>query len=71
MENIRYCCAKKLSVYHAGPGAEATKARLGAEFVPSITLFRHRYAPVHFVLKKLKRLIAYEPAVELDDEAAE
>ena len=70
MENLRYCCEKKLTVYHAGPGAEATKARLGAEFVPSITLFRHRYAPVHAVLKRLKRLIAYTPAIKLDGEGA-
>jgi uncharacterized protein len=65
MENVRYCCEKKLAVYHAGPGSEATKARFGAEFVPSITMFRHRNALAHGVLKRLRRLIAYAPEVEV------
>ena len=64
MENVKYCCEKKLTVYHAGPGAEGTKARFGAEFVPSITMFRHRIGAVHAVLKRMRRLIAYAPEVE-------
>jgi len=65
MENVRYCCEKRLKTYHAGPGAEATKARLGAQFIPSITMFRHRIAPVHGVLRLLRPLIAYKPAITL------
>ena len=63
MENVRYCCQEKLCVYHAGPGAEATKARLGARFIPSVTLFRHRNAAVHWLLALLKPLIRYRPGV--------
>jgi hypothetical protein len=59
--NIDYCCRRGLKTYHAGPGAEGTKARLGATFIPSITLFRHGNPAAHWALSKLKRLMAYEP----------
>jgi uncharacterized protein len=65
MENIRYCIEKKIAVYHAGPGAEATKARLGSEFLASITMFHHRNPIAHALLSRLRGLLAYEPAVKL------
>ncbi len=65
MENIRYCIENRIPVYHAGPGAERTKARLGSEFLTSITMFRHRNAIAHAALSRLRGLLAYEPAIEL------
>jgi hypothetical protein len=65
MENVRRCCATGLALYHAGPGAEATKARLGATFIPSITLFRHRNPIAHRLLSMLRPMLAYRPAVTL------
>jgi uncharacterized protein len=65
IENIRYCIENKIAVYHAGPGAEATKARLGSEFLASITMFHHRNPIAHALLSRLRGLLAYEPAVKL------
>jgi hypothetical protein len=33
---------RKIPLYHAGQGAEKTKAHLGATFIPSFLLFKHR-----------------------------
>ncbi|MGA2231737.1 MAG: GNAT family N-acetyltransferase [Tepidisphaeraceae bacterium] len=67
MENIAYCCRTGLKMYHAGPGAEGTKARLGVTFLPSITLFRHRNPAAHWALSKLKGLMAYHPQTPIPD----
>jgi hypothetical protein len=71
MENIAHCCRAGLKTYHAGPGAEATKSRLGAKFIPSKTLFRHRNPLAHALLTRLKPLIAYKPAIEIAGETNE
>ena len=42
LENIRTCVERKIPLYHAGQGAEKTKAHLGATFIPSFILFKHR-----------------------------
>jgi len=42
LENVRYCVERKIPLYHAGQGAEKTKARLGAASIPSFILFKHR-----------------------------
>lgn len=60
IENVRYCIEQAIPVYHAGPGAEMVKRRLGAQFIPSITLFRHRNPIVQMVLKSLRSLFAYK-----------
>jgi uncharacterized protein len=65
MHNIAQCIDDGIAVYHAGPGAEATKARLGARFLPSVTLFRHRNPIVHGALRRLRHLLAYRPQVDL------
>jgi uncharacterized protein len=42
-ENVRTCVERKIPLYLAGPGAEKTKAHLGATLIPSFILFKHRY----------------------------
>jgi uncharacterized protein len=43
LENIRVCVERQIPCYYAGQGAEETKARLGASFIPSYLLFKHRW----------------------------
>ena len=61
IENVRYCIEQQIGTYHAGPGAQSTKARLGAKFVRSITLFRHRNPMIQAVLVRLRSFLAYQP----------
>lgn len=42
LENVRTCMERKIPLYYAGQGAEKTKAHLGATFIPSFLLFKHR-----------------------------
>jgi len=42
LENVRCCVERKIPLYHAGQGAERTKAYLGATLIPSFILFKHR-----------------------------
>jgi hypothetical protein len=42
LENIRTCLERKIPLYYAGQGTEKTKAHLGAAFIPSFILFKHR-----------------------------
>jgi uncharacterized protein len=42
LENVRTCVERKIPVYQTGQGAEKTKAHLGATFIPSYVLFKHR-----------------------------
>jgi hypothetical protein len=42
LENVRTCLERKIPFYYAGQGTEKTKAHLGATFVPSFILFKHR-----------------------------
>jgi hypothetical protein len=42
LENIRTCLERDIPFYYAGQGTEKTKAHLGATFIPSFILFKHR-----------------------------
>jgi hypothetical protein len=42
LENVRACLERNIPFYYAGQGAEKTKAHLGATFIPSYILFKHR-----------------------------
>jgi hypothetical protein len=42
LENVRTCLERKIPFYYAGQGTEKTKAHLGAAFIPSFILFKHR-----------------------------
>ncbi|NVN91338.1 MAG: GNAT family N-acetyltransferase [Desulfuromonadales bacterium] len=42
IENVRTCIEQKIPLYYAGQGTEKTKTHLGATFIPSFMLFRHR-----------------------------
>ncbi|MGB7573398.1 MAG: hypothetical protein WBN53_06005, partial [Thermodesulfobacteriota bacterium] len=42
LENIRTCVERKIPFYYAGQGTEKTNAHLGATFIPSFILFKHR-----------------------------
>ncbi len=56
LDNVSTCVARKIPLYYAGQGTEKTKAHLGAAFIPSFILFKHR-RPV------FNRLLVGQPAV--------
>jgi len=56
LDNVRTCMERKIPFYYAGQGTEKTKAHLGATFISSFILFKHRH-PV------FDRLLARQPAV--------
>jgi hypothetical protein len=43
LENIRTCLERKIPLFYAGQGTEKAKAHLGATFIPSFILFKHRW----------------------------
>jgi len=43
LENVRTCVERKIPFYYSGQGTEKTKAHLGATFIPSTILFKHRH----------------------------
>lgn len=67
-ENVRTCVEQKIPLYYSGQGTEKTKSRLGATFIPSFILFKHRQ-PVfdHLlvrqsaVINKVLRLLGFWP----------
>ena len=70
LENIRTCVERKILFYNAGQGAEKTKAHLGATFIPSLILFKHRQPVVDrflsgqpAVIEKILRHLGFWPAV--------
>ena len=70
LENILYCVEQKIPLYHAGQGAEKTKAHLGATFIPSFILFKHRQPVIDrflieqpAVVEKILRHLGFWPAV--------
>jgi hypothetical protein len=56
LENVCTCVERRIPLYQAGQGAEKTKAHLGATFIPSFILFKHRQPVVD-------RLLVGQPAV--------
>jgi hypothetical protein len=56
LENVRRCVEQKIPLYYAGQGAEKTKAHLGATFIPSLILFKHRQAVI-------QRFLVRQPAM--------
>jgi hypothetical protein len=70
LENVRYCVEQAIPLYHAGQGAEKTKARLGATFIPSLILFKHRQSVIDrflieqaAVIEKILRYLGFWPVV--------
>jgi hypothetical protein len=70
LENVRTCVERKIPLYHAGQGAEKTKAHLGATFIPSFVLFKHRRPVIDrflikqpAVIEKILRYLGFWPAV--------
>ena len=70
LENVRYCVEQKIPLYHAGPGAEKTKAHLGATSIPSLILFKHRRPAVdrflmdrQALIEEILRYLGFWPAV--------
>jgi len=70
LENVRTCVERRIPLYHAGQGTEKTKAHLGATFIPSFILFKHRQ-PVFdrllvglpTVVEKILSYLGFWPAV--------
>jgi hypothetical protein len=70
LENVRTCVERKIPFYYAGQGAEETKAHLGASFIPSYILFKHRWqvfdrllAWPHALTGKLLSRLGFWPSV--------
>lgn len=70
LENVRYCVEQKIPLYDAGPGAENTKAHLGATSIPSVILFKHRRPAIdRFLIQRgpliegILRYLGFWPAV--------
>jgi len=78
LENVRTCVEQKIPVYYTGQGTEKTKAHLGATFVPSFILFKHRL-PVfdrllvwpHAMTGKILSYLGFWPATQVDRLKAE
>ena len=75
LENVRYCVEQHIPLYHAGQGAEKTKAHLGATSIPSIILFKHRRPAIdHFLIGQqaliegILRYLGFWPAVPDDSQ---
>jgi hypothetical protein len=75
LENVRTCVVRKIPLYYAGQGTEKTKAHLGAAFIPSFILFKHRQ-PVFdrllvvqsAVINKVLSLLGFWPRMEIHDQ---
>jgi hypothetical protein len=70
LENVRYCVEHNIPLYHAGQGAETTKAHLGATFIPSLILFKHRRPAIDrflieqpAVIEKILRYLGFWPVI--------
>lgn len=50
LENVRTCVERNIPLYYAGQGTEKTKAHLGAKFIPSLILFKHRHPVIDRLL---------------------
>ncbi len=64
-ELIRYCIERNIPLYYASQAEEGTKGRLGAQFCPSLILFKHRHALIHRLLTAMSQHFSYEPKVPL------
>jgi uncharacterized protein len=75
LENVRTCVERKIPLYYSGQGTEKTKAHLGATFIPSFILFKHRQpvfdrlfvGPPGVTGKVLSRL-RFWPRMEIHDQ---
>ncbi len=65
LENVRYCIENKIPLYHAGQAAEKTKAHLGAYFIPSAIIFKHRRPVIHRLLAMMKKYLSYHSPVNV------
>jgi hypothetical protein len=70
LENVRTCVERKIPLYYAGQGTEETKAHLGASFIPSYILFKHRWPVLdrlliwpHALTGKILNRLGFWPSV--------
>jgi uncharacterized protein len=78
LENLRTCVERKIPLYYAGQGTEKTKAHLGATFIPSFILFKHRRTVLDRLLVwpptmtgKILSHLGFWPATQVDRLKAE
>jgi len=69
LENVRTCVERKIPLFYAGQGTEKAKAHLGATFIPSFILFKHRWLVLDrflvwqtSVVDKVLRYLGFWPA---------
>jgi hypothetical protein len=66
LEQIRYCIDNKISHLHVGAAAEGLKEKLGARFVPSAVVFKHRNPILNLVFSKMKDALSYDSEVAVE-----
>ncbi len=67
LENVRYCIENHIPLCHVGQMAEKTKARLGARFLPSLILFKHRNPLFHRLLLAFRNQLSYQSEINLPE----
>ncbi len=67
LENVRFCVEHNIPLYHVGQTAERTKARLGAQFLPSLILFKHRNPLIHRFLLAFREQLSYQSEISLPE----
>jgi len=57
LTNLEFCLENRIAFYQAGQAENATKARLGCDFIANYLLFRHRQPVLNGVLKLVGSLV--------------
>jgi hypothetical protein len=68
IENVGWAISQRLSLYHAGQGAEETKAHLACRFVRTATMFRHTNGLAQKCLTFLSRKLVKPPQTSAEGE---
>jgi hypothetical protein len=75
LENVHTCVKRSIPLYQTGRGAEKTKAHLGATFIPSYILFKHRQPVLDHLLvtqsavaNKVLSHLGFWPKMEVHDQ---
>lgn len=59
MANVRFCIARSIPLLQSGQTAYASKLRFGSRLVPSVIRFRHRSAPLQWLLGRISPLLSF------------
>ena len=60
MANVRFCIERSIPLLQSGQTAYASKLRFGSRLVPSVIRFRHRSAPLQWLLGRISPFLSFE-----------